>query len=95
MLPMAPILTSHSEAPERRNKKRTTINHGAAVYFEQNSAVHSCCVIDVTTDGASIELSTVDFVPPVFDVSFDKFRTSRRCRLIWRDRNFLGVAFES
>jgi hypothetical protein len=28
-------------------------------------------------------------------LSFDKFRTGRNCRPIWRERDFVGVAFES
>lgn len=89
------VLTLHWDLLERRAKQRTVINHVAAVYFERNAAVYSCCVCNVTNDGASIQLSELDFVPPFFDISFDKFRTIRRCRLIWRDRNFIGVAFES
>ena len=34
-------------------------------------------------------------LPPNFELSFDKFRTARKCRLIWRDAAFLGVAFEN
>jgi hypothetical protein len=34
-------------------------------------------------------------VPSEFDISFDNFRTMRHCRLIWRDGDFVGVAFET
>jgi hypothetical protein len=34
-------------------------------------------------------------VPLDFALSFDNFRTVRMCRLIWRQGDFLGVAFES
>jgi hypothetical protein len=30
-----------------------------------------------------------------FDISFDNFRTMRRCRLIWREGDFVGAAFET
>ena len=30
-----------------------------------------------------------------FDLTFDNFRTIRRCRLIWREGDFLGLAFEN
>jgi hypothetical protein len=34
-------------------------------------------------------------VPLDFDISFDNFRHVRRCRLIWRDGDFVGVALMS
>ena len=33
-------------------------------------------------------------LPTSFDLTFDNFRT-RKCRLIWRRGDFLGVAFEN
>jgi hypothetical protein len=80
---------------EWRTKKRTTINHGALAFFKGRAGVYSCCVCDVTNDGARIWLSGVDIMPPAFDISFDNFRTTRRCRLIWRAGDNVGVAFES
>jgi hypothetical protein len=40
-------------------------------------------------------LNGVNIVPSEFGISFDGFRTMRLCRLIWRDGDFLGVAFKS
>jgi hypothetical protein len=79
----------------RRTKGRTAINHGAVVLVEGDTGVHSCPVCNVTNDGACIQLSGLNIVPPLFDLSFDNFRTTRRCRLIWRNRDLVGVAFES
>jgi hypothetical protein len=80
---------------ERRTKGRTAINHGAVVFFEGAIGVFSCRVCNVTNDRACIGLSGLNIVPPVFDLSFDNFRTTRRCRLIWRNRGLVGVVFES
>jgi hypothetical protein len=80
---------------ERRSKGRTVINRGALIFFVGNEAVHSCCVCDVTNDGAGIRLNGINIVPSDFGVSFDHFRTMRRCRMVWRDGDFLGAAFES
>jgi hypothetical protein len=33
-------------------------------------------------------------LPLNFDLSLTIFRTIRRCRLVWRDGDFLGVAFD-
>jgi hypothetical protein len=34
-------------------------------------------------------------MPLDFELSFDGFRTVRKCRLIWRQDEFFGVAFGS
>ena len=90
-----PALKPRCDLLERRTKGRTAINHGAVVFFEGDTGIHSCSVCNVTNDGACIRLSGLDIVPSVFDLSFDNFRTARRCRLIWRNRDLVGVAFES
>jgi hypothetical protein len=78
---------------ERRAGGRTTINRDVLMFFNGN--VHPCCVRDITNLGACIRLNGLSIVPSEFGISFDSFRTMRRCRLIWRDGDFVGVAFES
>jgi hypothetical protein len=34
-------------------------------------------------------------LPTSFDLTFDNFHTVRKCHLIWRNGDFLGLAFES
>jgi hypothetical protein len=75
------VLSPDYDLFERRSKKRTTINHGAALFFAGHAGVYSCCVRNVTNDGAGIRLNGLNIVPFEFDVSFDNFRTMRRCRL--------------
>jgi hypothetical protein len=80
---------------ERRAKGRTTINRNALLFFEGRNKVDPCCVRDVTNDGAGIRLSGgFSILPLAFGISFDAFRTMRKCRLIWRDGDFLGASFE-
>jgi hypothetical protein len=80
---------------ERRAKKRTPIHHGAALSFSPHGTVYACCVCNVTNDGSGIRLNGLKIVPSEFDLSFDNFRTVRRCRLIWRNGDFIGAKFES
>ena len=47
----------------------------------------------MTNLGAGIRLTSLNIVPFEFGISFDNFRAMRRCRLIWRDRDFVGVIF--
>jgi hypothetical protein len=80
---------------DRRAVGRTTVNRDVSMYFLGQDIVHACRVRDVTNHGAGIELNGLNIVPSDFGVSFDNFRTMRRCRLIWRDGDFVGAAFES
>jgi hypothetical protein len=78
---------------ERRAVGRTTINRDVLMFFNGN--VHACCVCDVTNHGAGLRLTGLNILPSEFGISFDNFRTMRRCRLIWRDGDFVGAAFET
>src|SRR5258708_5840559 len=80
---------------ERRSIGRTRINRNALLFFTCQTGVFSCCVRDVTNHGAGIRLEGLNVLPVDFDLSFDNFRTVRGCRLIWRDGDFVGVAFET
>ena len=83
--------------PSRRELSvgRTTIDRHALLFFAGQSGVHGCCVRDVTNQGAGIRLNGLNIVPLDFDISFDNVRNVRRCRLIWRDGDFVGVALMS
>ena len=81
---------------ERRAKPRTTINRNAQLLFLAPNEVRPCCVRNITNDGAGIQVSAnLKTLPLRIGISFDRFRTMRKCRLIWRKGDFLGVAFES
>ena len=84
-----------NEIFERRSKARTAINRDAVISLKGNEAVRSCCVRNVTNAGAGIRFDQPDLRSFDFDVSFDRFRTMRKCRMIWQQGDFLGVAFES
>ncbi len=80
---------------ERRLVGRTLINRSAALFFRGRTGVFTCCVRDVTNSGAGLRLEALHVLPVEFDLSFDTFRTVRKCRLIWRETDFIGVAFET
>ena len=80
---------------ERRSTGRTKIAKDALLFFGEQTGVHSCAVTDITNAGAGLRAQELPAIPLLFELSFDKFRTSRNCRLVWRDRDFVGVAFES
>ena len=82
-----------SAGRERRAIGRTRINRSALLSFHGGAGAFPCCVRDVTNSGAGVRLERLNMLPVEFDLSFDKFRTVRECRLVWRDADFVGVAF--
>jgi hypothetical protein len=84
-----------SAGRDRRAIGRTRINRSAMLFFHGGVGVSPCCVRDVTNSGAGVRLEQLKVLPVEFDLSFDNFRTVRECRLVWRDADFVGVAFRS
>ena len=88
-------LDQWESAFERRSIGRTRIAKGALLFFSGQTGVRSCGVTDITNVGAGIRTQDLPALPLNFELSFDNFRTVRKCRLIWRDGDFVGVAFEN
>jgi hypothetical protein len=80
---------------DRRSIGRTHITKAASLFFSSQSGLHACLVRDVTNVGAGIRTQDLPLLPVGFELSFDNFRTARKCRLIWRERDYIGVAFEN
>ncbi len=80
---------------ERRSNTRTWIAKGASLFFSHQSGQQSCLVRDVTNVGAGIRTQDLPLLPLHFELSFDNFRSARKCRLIWREGDYIGIAFES
>jgi hypothetical protein len=80
---------------ERRYVARTTIAKDARLFFDAQRGVLTCRVQNVTNSGAGIELDTLNALPLNFELSFDNFHTVRECRVIWRQGDFVGVAFQN
>jgi hypothetical protein len=80
---------------ERRSVGRTAISKSASVFFADQGDVRTCLVNDVTNVGAGIHLDGLNSRSRVFELSFDKFRTSRTCRVVWLQGDRAGVAFGS
>jgi hypothetical protein len=85
-MPTLPEILQPRRDIERRAVGRTTINRDVLMFFTGQDRVHPCYVRDVTNLGACLRLNGLNIVPSEFGISFDSFRTTRRCRLVWRDR---------
>jgi hypothetical protein len=80
---------------DRRSIGGTKIAKGAMLFFGENSGVYACTVHDVTNSGAGIRLQGPKVIPLEFALSFDNFKSVRVCRMVWREGEIFGAAFES
>ena len=80
---------------ERRSIGRTKISKDALLFSGPQTGVRPCAVTDITNAGAGMRTQGLPAIPLNFELSFDKFRTSRNCGLIWRDGDLVGAAFKS
>jgi len=79
----------------RRADGRAGIEKGALLFFKGQIGARGCNVIDISHGGAKLRTHNLSVLPNTFELTFDNFLTIRQCRLIWRDSDFLGVAFEN
>jgi hypothetical protein len=80
---------------ERRSIGRTKISKSALVFFGAPPGVFCCSVRDITNAGAGLRLDAPKTYPLNFELSFDNFHTTRRCRVAWKQGDLIGVAFEA
>jgi hypothetical protein len=76
---------------ERRLASRVMFERNALLFFAGQPGLFGCSVRDVTNSGARICLNGLCILPVEFNLSFDNFRTTRWCRLVWRNDDFVGV----
>ena len=77
---------------DRRVIDRLPVCRGALLSIPGQITVQPCTLRDLTASGAGIRLNGITLLPLEFEISFDGFRTSKTCRLVWRDGDFVGIA---
>jgi hypothetical protein len=78
---------------ERRALERIEINQLAMLHLDRVCGVYPCMVMDFHDRGARLQSSTFHIVAFEFDLSFDGFKTTRKCHVVWREGNTCGVEF--
>jgi hypothetical protein len=77
---------------ERRKVTRTRVLKGAKMLLGKSSAI-DCVAKDVTNSGTGLQVPTTNDLPESLDLTLDSGHTIRRCRLVWRKLNNVGVEF--
>ncbi|WP_213738475.1 PilZ domain-containing protein [Bradyrhizobium sp. dw_411] len=76
---------------ERRENPRTEIDEVA--YLSSGGASTRCRVLNISADGAAIDVPNATFVPDRFQLMTETDRRVRRCQVVWIKQNRIGVAF--
>jgi hypothetical protein len=76
---------------EKRKHARTEIDEPA--YVSSGGSVMSCMVRNISPEGAAIDVENPAFVPPSFKLVMAKDSTVYQCRIIWIQKNRIGVTF--
>ena len=78
---------------ERRKQPRAEVDEAA--YVSNRGASTRCRVLNISTEGAAIDVPNATFIPQRFQLMTEKDRLIRKCRVVWIQQNRIGVAFET
>jgi hypothetical protein len=78
---------------ERRRVTRKTVDQTVLLSLSGGATVTPCAMQNLSVLGAGILLKDTPIPSSDFDLSFDQFRTSFACRLVWHRDAFAGVEF--
>jgi hypothetical protein len=78
---------------ERRKAPRADVDEPA--YIASHGASTRCRVVNISADGAAIEVPDPAFIPDRFELMTERDRVVRNCRVVWTRQNRIGVIFES
>ena len=83
---------------ERRSVARTRVRRNAEIVLSRRApsaaATLPCMLRDLTSLGACLALAGTERVPDTFELTLDRGRSLRPCRVRWRSADRLGVSFE-
>ncbi|MFK4581710.1 hypothetical protein ABIF83_005187 [Bradyrhizobium ottawaense] len=75
----------------RRSLERQSMWQEVLLSIPGHITSEPCLVRDLSNRGAGIRLNGLTLLPTEFSLSFDAFRTTSPCRLIWGRGDFIGV----
>jgi hypothetical protein len=77
----------------KRQQPRRRRHQSAWITLGDGTAKHKCQVADVSQSGAKITLDTAVEVGSLLDIAFVPRAAARRCEVVWRRGNTLGIRF--
>jgi hypothetical protein len=67
------------------------VSGAAKIIVDPKVSPVDCTVVDYSAGGACLQLIAGTLLPPRFELLHGRAR--KRCRIVWRDRQRVGVAF--
>lgn len=80
-------------AIQRRRAPRTRVLRGGLISFHHLGATFECTVRNLSDTGACLMVESPVGIPNEFALVLDREKVPRRCRVVWRSANRIGVAF--
>src|SRR4051794_7519442 len=77
---------------ERRRSERTDLDEIA--YISASGSSTRCRVVNISEDGAALEVPDAKYVPSCFHLMTQQDRVIRSCRVVWIKQNRIGVKFD-
>ena len=78
---------------ERRRVTRKTLEQTVMLSLAGEVTITPCKMLNLSVLGACVRLKNTPILPTEFRLSFDDFRTSFDCRLVWRQEDRVGISF--
>jgi hypothetical protein len=78
---------------ERRRLLRVEVDEAA--YVSSGGASTRCRVLNISAEGAAIDVPNAAYIPQCFHLMTEKDRLIRKCRVVWIQQNRIGVVFET
>jgi hypothetical protein len=76
---------------EKRKHPRAEINQPG--YISAGGSVMSCMVLNISAEGAAIDVPNPAFVPQRFRLVMAHDSSVRECQIAWIQQNRIGVSF--
>jgi len=78
---------------ERRRVTRKKLGQTVMLFLPGEATITPCKMLNLSVLGACLTLKNASILSTNFRVSFDDFRTSFDCRLVWRQEDRAGITF--
>ena len=79
---------------EQRRSFRYSTRYRAWIEFDDHTSPLSCTLLDVSEGGARIEVASPHRLPEEFSLILAEDAANvRRCRIIWRADNEIGISY--
>jgi hypothetical protein len=93
---MAGLWNSDAMGIQNRKHPRRNVQQFGMILNSDGSDPVRCTMIDVSASGARLRLNAASEVPDEFTLVLSKAgRVRRRCRIVWRREDIMGIRFVS